>query len=62
MQAIKHTLTERWYAWEHARKLALDDGTVDLTGRGLAYDPSRQTHIEDSINTIEDVTPGTKTI
>ena len=36
-QAIKHTLTERWYAWEDARKLAMDDESVDLTGEGPAY-------------------------
>jgi len=38
-QAIKHALTERWYAWEHARKLAMNDKTVDLTGEGPAYEP-----------------------
>jgi large subunit ribosomal protein L47 len=39
-QAIKHALTERFYAWEHARKIAMNDKTVDLTGQGPAYDPS----------------------
>lgn len=38
-QAIKHALTERYYAWEHARKLAMNDSTVDLTGEGPAYEP-----------------------
>jgi hypothetical protein len=42
-QAIKHALTERFYAWEHARKLAMNDKTVDLTGQGPAYDASART-------------------
>jgi murein tripeptide amidase MpaA len=29
-RAIKHVLTERWYAWEDARLLAESDGTVNL--------------------------------
>lgn len=29
-RAIKHTLTERWYAWENARRLAINDPEVDL--------------------------------
>lgn len=41
-QAIKHALTERWYAWEHARKLAMNDKTVDLTGEGPAYEPKQR--------------------
>jgi len=34
-----HTLTERWYAWEEARKVAKTDEEVDLTGIGPAYTP-----------------------
>ena len=30
MQAIKHALTERWYAWEDARKVAMSDNTVEM--------------------------------
>jgi large subunit ribosomal protein L47 len=30
MKAIKHTLTERWYAWENARSAAMEDEEVDL--------------------------------
>lgn len=30
MNAIKHTLTERWYTWENARVAAMEDGEVDL--------------------------------
>ncbi|KAF2180537.1 MRP-L47-domain-containing protein [Zopfia rhizophila CBS 207.26] len=40
MIAIQHTLTERWYAWEEARKVAKDDREVDLSGDGPAYTPS----------------------
>jgi len=29
-RAIKHVLTERWYAWEDARLLAERDSSVDL--------------------------------
>ena len=30
MKAIKHTLTERWYAWENARWAAMEDPAIDL--------------------------------
>ena len=30
MASIKHTLTERWYAWENARQVAMEDGEVNL--------------------------------
>lgn len=30
MRGIKHTLTERWYVWEAARKLAETDPEVNL--------------------------------
>lgn len=39
MKAIRHTLIERWYAWENARQAALDDPEVDLSGQGEAYNP-----------------------
>lgn len=42
-RAIKHTLTERWYAWQEARKEAVQDPEVNLkanTSKGeLAYSP-----------------------
>ncbi|OCL10490.1 MRP-L47-domain-containing protein [Glonium stellatum] len=38
-RAIRHVLTERWYAWEEARKVARHDEKVDLTGQGPAYTP-----------------------
>lgn len=39
MRAIKHTLTERWYAWENARVEAVVDPEVDLSGKGPAFTP-----------------------
>ena len=39
MVAIKHALTERFYAWEDAVKLAEDDPEVDLSGNGNPYTP-----------------------
>ena len=38
---IKHTLTERWYAWEDAWKVAEKDPEVDLKGDldAPAYQP-----------------------
>ncbi|KAK7704937.1 54S ribosomal protein L4 mitochondrial [Diaporthe eres] len=43
--AIKHALTERFYAWEDARKLAQQDPEVDLSGVGPAYTPEGS-HLE----------------
>lgn len=39
MRSIKHTLTERFYAWEDARRLAESDPEIDLSGKGQAYTP-----------------------
>ncbi|KAK3940621.1 mitochondrial 39-S ribosomal protein L47 (MRP-L47)-domain-containing protein [Diplogelasinospora grovesii] len=39
MRGIKHVLTERFYAWEDAKKLAETDPEVDLSGEGVAYTP-----------------------
>lgn len=33
-RAIKHALTERWYAWEAARKVAADKG-INLAAQRL---------------------------
>lgn len=40
-RAIKHVLTERWYAWEDARKIAASDPEVNLAPSGSepAYNP-----------------------
>lgn len=43
--AIKHALTERFYAWEDARKLAEQDPEVNLSGSGSAYTASGS-HLE----------------
>jgi hypothetical protein len=40
MRNIKYALTERYYAWEEARKLAQEDPEVNLSGNGPAYVPS----------------------
>lgn len=46
MNNIKHTLTERWYAWENARVVAMEDEEVDLYANPEkgedAYLPKRQ--------------------
>ncbi|KAK4655646.1 54S ribosomal protein L4 mitochondrial [Podospora pseudocomata] len=39
MRGIKHVLTERFYAWEDAVKLAESDPEVDLSGKGRAFTP-----------------------
>lgn len=40
MKAIKHVLTERYYAWEDAVKLAKDDPEINMSGKGQMYSPS----------------------
>lgn len=40
MRSIKHVLTERFYAWEDAVKLAETDPEVNLSGDGPAFTPS----------------------
>ena len=39
MRAIKHALTERFYTWEDAVKLAKEDPEVDLSGNGTPFTP-----------------------
>ncbi|EWC44107.1 mitochondrial 54S ribosomal protein L4 [Drechslerella stenobrocha 248] len=38
-RAIKHALTERYYAWQEALKAAESDPEIDLSGQGPAYVP-----------------------
>ncbi|KAK6341774.1 54S ribosomal protein L4 mitochondrial [Orbilia blumenaviensis] len=38
-RAIKHALTERYYAWQEALKVAELDSDIDLSGKGPAYNP-----------------------
>ncbi|KAI1744143.1 mitochondrial 39-S ribosomal protein L47 (MRP-L47)-domain-containing protein [Xylaria scruposa] len=39
MRSIKHTLTERWYLWEDARKLAQKDPEIDLNNVQSPFTP-----------------------
>ncbi|KAF2971149.1 hypothetical protein GQX73_g2473 [Xylaria multiplex] len=39
MRSIKHALTERWYLWEDARKLAETDPEVDLSNVRSPFKP-----------------------
>ncbi|KAK5005658.1 54S ribosomal protein L4 mitochondrial, partial [Cryomyces antarcticus] len=38
-RAIKHALTERFYAWEDARKVAANDEEINFSGEGRVYIP-----------------------
>ena len=40
MRGIKHVLTERFYAWEDALKLAEEDPEIDLKDPANPYKPS----------------------
>lgn len=40
MRGIKHVLTERFYAWEDAVKLAEQDPEIDLSNPENPYTPS----------------------
>lgn len=78
MKAVRHTLIERWYSWENARQVALDDPEVDLSGRADAYNPqvidvstmvpllwpctNWQQEAEFEDEVIEEATPGKKEI
>lgn len=47
--AIKHTLTERFYAWEDARKLAREDPEIEFNENGINYVPAGQQIEEDEL-------------
>ncbi|KAI0387508.1 MRP-L47-domain-containing protein [Hypomontagnella monticulosa] len=47
MKAIKHALTERFYLWEDARKLAETDPEVDLGNTNHPYTPGSYLEEED---------------
>ncbi|KAI1107012.1 MRP-L47-domain-containing protein [Jackrogersella minutella] len=57
MKAIKHTLTERYYVWEDARKLAETDPEIDLTSRQRPYTPQNYfeeaEEVEEKVEAIE---------
>ncbi|KAI2621362.1 mitochondrial 39-S ribosomal protein L47 (MRP-L47)-domain-containing protein [Xylaria nigripes] len=49
MKAIKHALTERWYLWEDARKLAETDPEIDLSNTKRPYTQIEQLPYEDEL-------------
>jgi large subunit ribosomal protein L47 len=59
MKAIKHTLTERFYSWEDAVKLAKLDPEIDLSGKGPTYTPLE--YVEDEVMEPDDPVDGTET-
>lgn len=48
MRAIKEVLTERWYTWEDARKVAEKDSEIDLNAdlESPAYKPRSMFEVE----------------
>ncbi|KAI9678356.1 MAG: 54S ribosomal protein L4 mitochondrial [Caeruleum heppii] len=58
-RAIKHVLTERYYAWDEARKVGRSDPEVNLSGDGPAYAPR---DLEDDDATYGNATNGARTI
>lgn len=54
MRGIKHVLTERFYAWEDAAKLAEQDPEIDLSNPENPYKPS--TFLEEAEETAEGAT------
>lgn len=55
--AIKHALTERFYAWEDALQLAKKDPEIEFTKAGVNYTPGGQQRVEDELEW-EDEEPG----
>ncbi|OTA97298.1 hypothetical protein M434DRAFT_392013 [Hypoxylon sp. CO27-5] len=53
MKSIKHALTERFYLWEDARKLAQTDPEVDLGNTNRPYTPS--SYLEEEIQNAESI-------
>lgn len=49
MKGIKHVLTERWYAWDNARDVAMEDPEVNLSADTMngepAYTPMSQIEV-----------------
>ncbi|KAI1437194.1 mitochondrial 39-S ribosomal protein L47 (MRP-L47)-domain-containing protein [Xylaria sp. CBS 124048] len=52
MKSIKHTLTERWYLWEDARKLAEEDPEIDLNDKKKPYKP-KEDYFEERADALE---------
>ncbi|KAI1344617.1 MRP-L47-domain-containing protein [Xylariaceae sp. FL0016] len=51
MRSIKHTLTERFYVWEDARKLAEEDPEIDLNNTEVPFRPSYMEEIFEETDT-----------
>ncbi len=58
MRSIKHVLTERFYLWEDAVKLAETDPEVDLTGTGQPFTPSTYLEGEEGEEVVEGTSEG----
>ncbi|KAI1321996.1 MRP-L47-domain-containing protein [Xylariaceae sp. FL0255] len=56
MNAIKHTLTERWYLWEDARRLAETDPEIDLHNTSAPFQPAEGFEEEDMEETVQETT------
>ena len=54
MKSIRHVLTERYYLWEDAVKLAENDPEIDLAGQGQVYTPQEVLVEEDQVEEITD--------
>ncbi|KAI1816905.1 mitochondrial 39-S ribosomal protein L47 (MRP-L47)-domain-containing protein [Poronia punctata] len=54
MRSIRHALTERWYAWEDARKLAETDPEIDLNNTQSPFTP--KDYLEEELP-VENTTP-----
>ncbi|KAF2424487.1 MRP-L47-domain-containing protein [Tothia fuscella] len=52
-RAIKHALTERYYAWEDARKLAVNDPEVEFTEDDALYVPIERDDVGELYDTEE---------
>ncbi|KAF2719494.1 MRP-L47-domain-containing protein [Polychaeton citri CBS 116435] len=55
--AIRHVLTERWYAWENARAVAMDDEEVDFYAnpeKGEAYYNPKPSSFSDAFEQEDD--------
>ena len=54
MKGIKFVLTERWYAWEDAYKLSLEEPTVDME----AEPQPKEIQVPDQLSSSEELLEG----
>lgn len=52
MKSIRHVLTERYYLWEDAVKLAKEDPEINLSGTGQVYTPQEFLMEDDHVEEI----------